>query len=340
MKKIVFLMMVVGMVGMILTGCNNHHREEAVVDSTPVVAVLEEYASEESEDDLQADKYVDLGLSSGTLWSNIDECEDDFNYGNFYTYGSASYKFGSNLPTKSQWEELYKECKWTWVDGEKGAFIVTGPNGNSITLYEWGVLSSDGYMSEEGSHGGYWSSSPHGSEYAWSLCMQDDWAHVDYARRSVGRCVRLVRQAGQYVEAREAGQYVDLGLPSGTKWSNTTERGLYTYDESLRRFGDKLPSKKQWDELFHECEYGFVDGFLLKWEEGDNAEKAGYGFTGPNGKSIFLPTDEGDFGMNGSYWSRTCTGDGLVWGWDFYGDRMYTDLYSRDDRRSVRLVRD
>lgn len=337
MKKIVFFMMVIGLVGMVLTGCNNHSAEEASVDMSPV---LEEYASDESVYDLQADKYVDLGLPSGTLWSNIDECEDNVDYGIFYNYGRASYKFGSNLPTKSQWEELYKECKWTWVDGEKGAFTVTGPNGNSITLYEWGVLSSDGYMSEEGSNGGYWSSSPHGSEYAWSLHMEDDWASVEYARRSVGRCVRLVREAAQHVEVRETGQYVDLGLPSGTKWSNTNESGLYTFNEAVSRFGDKLPSKEQWEELYRECKWSWVDGWLLTWEEGESAETAGYGFTGPNGKSIFLPTDEGDFGMNGSYWSSSYSGKGLAWGWGFYGDRMYMDYYSRDDRRSVRLVRD
>ena len=310
MKKIVLMVMVFCVVGMV--GCGN-----GGVDN--------------GNGGVDNDGYVDLGLPSGTKWSNVNE-------DGFYTFDKAVSKFGSNLPTRKQLEELYNECEWNL--SETGGYRVTGPNGKSITLPAAGGRDCNGSVRGVGSSGNYWSSTPEDSDDALGLYFNSDGVDVNYFYRCFGLSVRLVRQSGQYVEAREAGQYVDLGLPSGTKWSNTTERGLYTYDESLRRFGDKLPSKKQWDELFHECEYGFVDGFLLKWEEGDNAEKAGYGFTGPNGKSIFLPTDEGDFGMNGSYWSRTCTGDGLVWGWDFYGDRMYTDLYSRDDRRSVRLVRD
>ena len=310
MKKIVLMVMVFCVVGMV--GCGN-----GGVDN--------------GNGGVDNDGYVDLGLPSGTKWSNVNE-------DGFYTFDVAVSKFDSNLPTIKQWEELCHECEWKW--SETGGYRVTGPNGKSITLPAAGFRNCNGSVRDVGSNGNYGSSTADGSDGAWYLGFDSGDVFVYGNLRCHGLSVRLVRQAGQYVEAREAGQYVDLGLPSGTKWSNVNEDGLYTYDEALLRFGDKLPSKKQWDELFHECEYGFVDGFLLKWEEGDNAEKAGYGFTGPNGKSIFLPTDEGDFGMNGSYWSITCTGDGLVWGWDFYGDRMYTDLYSRDDRRSVRLVLD
>ncbi len=44
-------------------------------------------------------------------------------------------------------------------------------------------------------------------------------------------------------------QYVDLGLPSGTKWKSVNEagdeNGFYTYDEAIKAFGNKLPTKKQ-----------------------------------------------------------------------------------------------
>ena len=45
-----------------------------------------------------------------------------------------------------------------------------------------------------------------------------------------------------------AAGYVDLGLPSGTKWKSTNEiggnNGFYTYDEAISAFGDKLPTKE------------------------------------------------------------------------------------------------
>ena len=52
------------------------------------------------------------------------------------------------------------------------------------------------------------------------------------------------------------GDYVDLGLSSGTKWKTTNEENsanaehdYFTYDEAMSRFGDKLPSKDQCIEL-------------------------------------------------------------------------------------------
>lgn len=66
--------------------------------------------------------YVDLGLPSGTLWKKTNE--DAYYYPN-----TAERSFGSSLPTKEQWEELFTYC--TWNVGQLG-FTVTGKNGNSI----------------------------------------------------------------------------------------------------------------------------------------------------------------------------------------------------------------
>ena len=176
-------MMVVGLVGMILTGCNNHHREEAVVDSTPVAADSDEYASDEYEDDLQTDKYVDLGLSSGTKWSNVNE-------DGLYTFGQAVSKFGSNLPTGKQWEELYNECEWKWR--ETGGYRVTGPNGKSITLPAEGYRNCDGSVGDVGSNGRYWSSTARGC-HAWYLNFNSGGVDVDSGDRCYGLSVRLVQ---------------------------------------------------------------------------------------------------------------------------------------------------
>ena len=51
--------------------------------------------------------------------------------------------------------------------------------------------------------------------------------------------------------------YVDLGLPSGTKWKSANEtggyNGFYTFDEAVSTFGDKLPTKEQFEELKNNC---------------------------------------------------------------------------------------
>lgn len=40
---------------------------------------------------------------------------------------------GWRMPSKTQQDELYESCTWTW-DSKRGGFLVTGPNGNSIFL--------------------------------------------------------------------------------------------------------------------------------------------------------------------------------------------------------------
>lgn len=90
--------------------------------------------------------------------------------------------------------------------------------------------------------------------------------------------------------------YVDMGLPSGTLWKNKNEKGLIAYDEAIK-FGNKLPTQEQLDELLTYCKWTWKkDGLML---------------TSANGNSIFLPADgEGDSYLNemdeqgevGYYW--------------------------------------
>ncbi len=99
--------------------------------------------------------YVDLGLS--VYWKNSDEKNPPDATG--YTYDDAMKKFGNQLPTKAQCEELKSKCTWTWDSSKKG-YNVKGRNGNSIFLPASGddVYNMFGY---------YWSSTPNGSEDAW-----------------------------------------------------------------------------------------------------------------------------------------------------------------------------
>lgn len=99
--------------------------------------------------------------------------------------------------------------------------------------------------------------------------------------------------------------FVDLGLPSGTKWKRVNETNdnhdFYTYDEAMSAFGDALPTKEQFKELILSCTWTWQD------------DSYGYKVTGNNGNSIFLPAAgtinyEGNpiqYGEQGNYWSST-----------------------------------
>jgi len=98
--------------------------------------------------------------------------------------------------------------------------------------------------------------------------------------------------------------YVDLGLPSGTRWRNVNEEcGLITYEDAVAQFGKQLPSFKQYTELYEKCD----------WQE---LKKGGYKVVGPNGNSIVFPLTgfincTGEFrGANefGDYWTSTSNG--------------------------------
>lgn len=127
--------------------------------------------------------YVDLGLSSGTYWKETNES-------GFHNYDNAVSKFGNKLPTKEQLEELKNECEWTWTGN---GYKVTGPNGNSILLPAAGYRNCNGLVSYVGMGGGYWSSTPYGSDYAWGLDADLVGVNVDYYYRCGGQSVRLVQ---------------------------------------------------------------------------------------------------------------------------------------------------
>lgn len=133
---------------------------------------------------LKAQGFVDLGLSSGTLWKDKNE------EGGFYTYDQAISKFGDKLPTKEQLEELKNSCQWTWTGN---GYKVVGPNGQSIVLPAAGYRSCDGDVDYVGSDGLYWSSTPNGSDYAWRLYFNAGKVGMDYNGRCGGRSVRLVQ---------------------------------------------------------------------------------------------------------------------------------------------------
>lgn len=134
--------------------------------------------------------YVDLGLSSGTKWKTVNEKNAaDAEYA-FFTYDEAIATFGDKMPSREQWMELVNECSWTWTGM---GYRVVGPNGKSISLPASGCRNCSGNVFDVGSLGYYWSSTPHGSEYAWLLNFSSYGVRVSDADRCSGRSVRLVQ---------------------------------------------------------------------------------------------------------------------------------------------------
>ena len=133
----------------------------------------------------QTMEYVDLGLPSGTLWRGMNEDGDKL-----YTYDEAMERFSDRLPTKEQLEELSDECKWTWTGR---GYNVKGPNGNSIFLPAAGYRNCGDNVSHVGTYGSYWSSTPDGSERAWSLDFNSSGVRVNSDDRCYGLSVRLVQ---------------------------------------------------------------------------------------------------------------------------------------------------
>lgn len=132
-----------------------------------------------------------------------------------------------------------------------------------------------------------------------------------------------------------AQEYVDLGLPSGTKWKDKNESGFYDYDAAVRSFGSKLPTKDQLEELKDACTWSWTG--------------SGYKVTGPNGQSITLSAagrlgyESGDVifaGETGNYWSYSPNFLAHAWGMDFYSGEVFIESIDRSTGLSVRLVQD
>lgn len=123
--------------------------------------------------------------------------------------------------------------------------------------------------------------------------------------------------------------FVDLGLPSGTKWSVTYESGYYSYNEAVKKYGNYLPTEAQWRELIDNC----------KWTW-DNA-KNGYKVVGPNSKSIFLPAVgwfDNTSSAYGYYWTSTAYSSNYAWRIFFSQSSHKLDYSDKVRGYSVRLV--
>ncbi len=140
-------------------------------------------------------------------------------------------------------------------------------------------------------------------------------------------------QERQRIAALKAQGLVDLGLPSGALWKDKNEEGgFYTYEQAVNKFGNRLPTKEQLEELKNSCRWTWTG--------------SGYRVTGPNGNSIVLPAAgyrhcDGSVysvGSIGCYWSSPPDDSDIAWYLYFTSGRVLMNGFFRCEGRSVRLV--
>ena len=144
--------------------------------------------------DVKDDGFVDLGLTSGTLWAKENAVRGDQK---LFTFDEAIGLFGDKMPTAAQIVELATECKSEWIEenGKVGRKF-TGPNGNSI------FIPADGYIWDDrlrcvGEEGNVWSKTPNvncGAAGAYYLGFGSGGVSpLSYNYRAYGFSVRPVR---------------------------------------------------------------------------------------------------------------------------------------------------
>lgn len=105
-------------------------------------------------------EYVDLGLTSGTLWASISEP-------GLWTYDRAIKDFGGAVPTQEQWNELMNECIWIyghsvaeeyWGKSPMNGYSIQGPNGKWIFIACQGSVDCEGVKNDSETDPFYWTS--------------------------------------------------------------------------------------------------------------------------------------------------------------------------------------
>ena len=178
------------------------------------------------------DGFVDLGLTSGTLWATCNlgaNAEQDL--GNFYAWGETAtksqytwdnYKWGQknnltkynatdkkstletaddpayqknnawSMPTRAQFDELQSECDWQWVTAPVPGYKVKARSGGSYIFLPAGGYK--GYGWQDDPVGYYWSKNLYTSERKWAylLGFTEDSWFTDKMERCNGMLVRPV----------------------------------------------------------------------------------------------------------------------------------------------------
>ena len=283
---------------------------------------------------------IDLGLPSGNLWStcNVGASEPE-EAGKFYTITEAyadRNKFNRfSLPSKKDFEELIQYCKPIFYE-DKVEFV-SNINQNSIVFPLSGCIDCNGIYHEHSSRfsSGYWSGTYRiagiysmldldNCDEKVSICEGPDCLRyplrlVEHGKNVNESSLGLARKTRQQAQDRDAignvSHFVDLGLPSGNKWSpcnvnaSTQEEygDFFTLDEVLESKYHKekmVPSEKDYKELEEHCVINFVeDGVIVTSKINSN--------------SIFFQNC-GFYTCNGEYKKWSAVGETSYWTNDLY----------------------
>lgn len=171
-----------------------------------------------------------------------------------------------------------------------------------------------------------------GNGYTWGETGKEVYNDRNYWSRSE-KCNYWSKNGWNY-------KYGDDGFTL-TKYCTDSYYGYHGYSDNLTVLcpeddaatvvlgdGWYIPTREDWDELISHC--------TIKREEAENEFK-GLRFTGPNGKSIFLPYPRYS---NTGYWSSSLNTEVLysAWCFDFNEDSRGMYYYFRACRRYIRPV--
>lgn len=250
------------------------------------------------------------------------------------------------LPTMAEFEELQANSNWVWttVDGVNGYLVSSKINGNSIFLPAAGC--TDGEQADfVGQCGLYWTSTSKVTSplYASYIAFGGNQQILASNLRYIGQSIRPVSGANKLLDTPRQGkinghEWIDLGLPSGTKWStcnvgatspeqpgqyfwwgDITPRTSFTaenckravktnisgdpkYDAAAVLWGGgwRIATKEEWDEMIRYCDrkYEKLNG---RWGERYTSTI--------NNNSIFLPAT----GYYDGSKLTNLSGNGLYW---------------------------
>jgi len=264
----------------------------------------------------------------------------DFSGNKTNDVATAKWGKGWRMPTKTDFDELLHYCNWKYVQkgGRWGSEITSTINNKSIFLPVTGYKEGAKHQDASG-NGMYWTSTPHKDQWnSGSYMYQFGGAlgEVSIGERSYGYAIRAVADNDAMINTPSQGttnghQWVDLGLPSGTKWATcnigatTSEHhgeyfawaettpildktspknkvrgkwmsgigGSAKYDAATALWGEgwKMPTKANFQELLEHC----------TWEWTTLGRIKGCKVTSKiNGNYIFLPA-AGNMPPNYSY---------------------------------------
>ena len=183
------------------------------------------------------------------------------------TYDVATAKWGKGwrMPTKEEFDELLRYCDYKYVQrgGLWGHQFTNSKNNRTIFLPSTGYKEGSSKIENAKVCGSYWTSTPYKDSYkngAHEYHFGAALGEMGTGERSSGFGVRPVTSSDVMINTPASGKtnghgWVDLGLPSGTKWA-TCNIGAATSENFGDRYAwgeitdanDKISPKNKVDE--------------------------------------------------------------------------------------------